>query len=70
MNNHKNIPATSLKFVLQEKQSLTQDEQKKQLALAAITAISDYAPDGELNVFSNLEGEDFYQDIEIIGNIQ
>ncbi|WP_256871715.1 hypothetical protein [Nostoc sp. TCL26-01] len=48
-----------MKLVLQEKHSLTQDEQKQQLALAAITAIADYAPDGELNVFADLEGEDF-----------
>ncbi|MBD2363105.1 hypothetical protein H6G36_18245 [Anabaena minutissima FACHB-250] len=54
------IAESALKLVLQEQQSLTQDEKKQQLALAAITAISDYAPDGELNVFADLEGEDFY----------
>ncbi|WP_375500635.1 hypothetical protein [uncultured Nostoc sp.] len=35
------------------------DEQKRQLALAAITAIVDYAPGSELDIFSDLEGEDF-----------
>ncbi|WP_414575730.1 hypothetical protein [Anabaena sp. CCY 9402-a] len=54
------IAESALKLVLQEQQSLTQDEKKQQLALAAITAISDYAPDGELNVFADLKGEDFY----------
>ncbi|MBE9207316.1 hypothetical protein IQ244_12420 [Nostoc sp. LEGE 06077] len=54
------IAESALKLVIEEKKSLTQDEQKQQLALAAITAISDYAPDGELNVFADLEGEDFY----------
>ncbi|WP_375473173.1 hypothetical protein [uncultured Nostoc sp.] len=49
-------------MVLQEKHSLTKDEQKCQLTLAAITAIADYAPGSELNIFSELEGEDFCDD--------
>ncbi|MEH2424132.1 MAG: hypothetical protein V7K48_25460 [Nostoc sp.] len=47
-------------MVLQEKHSLTKDQQKRQLTLAAITAIADYTPGSELNIFSDLEGEDFY----------
>ncbi|MEH2177155.1 hypothetical protein [Nostoc sp.] len=43
-------------MVLQEKHSLTKDEQKSQLTLAAMTAIADYAPGSELNIFSELEG--------------
>jgi hypothetical protein len=54
------IAESALKLVLQEQKSLTQDEKKQQLLLASITAISDYAPNGELNVFGDLEGEDFY----------
>jgi hypothetical protein len=53
------IAESALQLVLQEKHSLTKDEQKHQLTLAAMTAIEDYAPDGELNIFSDLEGEDF-----------
>lgn len=53
------IAQSALQLVLQEKHSLTKDEQKQQLTLAAMTAIADYAPDGELNIFSDLEGEDF-----------
>ncbi|MDZ8026602.1 MAG: hypothetical protein RMY36_017650 [Nostoc sp. SerVER01] len=53
------IAESALQLVLQEKHSLTKDEQKRQLTLAAITAIVDYAPDSELDIFSELEGEDF-----------
>ncbi|BAY25792.1 hypothetical protein NIES2100_56000 [Calothrix sp. NIES-2100] len=55
------IAEAALKLVLQEQYSLTKDEQKRHLTLAAMTAIADYAPDGELNVFSDLDGEDFYE---------
>ncbi|BAY61595.1 hypothetical protein NIES22_16620 [Calothrix brevissima NIES-22] len=55
------IAEVALKLVLQEQNSLTKDEQKRQLKLAAMTAIEDYARDGELNIFSDLDGEDFYE---------
>jgi hypothetical protein len=54
------IAELALQLVTQQKDYLTQDEKKRQLALAAITAIADYIPNGELNVFSDLDGEDFY----------
>lgn len=54
------IAESALQLVLKEQHSLTKDEQKRLLALAAITAISDYASGSELNIFSDLEGEDFY----------
>jgi len=53
------IAEAALKLVLREQNSLTKDEQKRQLALAAITAITDYAPSSELNIFSDLDGQDF-----------
>lgn len=53
------IAESALQLVLQEKHSLTKDEQKCQLTLAAITAIADYASGSELNIFSELEVEDF-----------
>ncbi|MEH2382843.1 MAG: hypothetical protein V7K27_28815 [Nostoc sp.] len=56
------IAESALQLVLQEKHSLTKDQQKRQLTLAAITAIADYAPGTELNIFSDLEGEDFCDD--------
>jgi hypothetical protein len=55
------IAESALQLVLQEKHSLTKDEQKRQLTLAAITAIGDYTPGSQLNIFSDLEGEDFYE---------
>ncbi len=54
------IAESALQLVLKEQHSLTKDEQKRLLALTAITAISDYTPGSELNIFSDLEGEDFY----------
>ena len=56
------IAETALKFILQEKQSLTPMQRKIQLMLAAITAISDYQLDSDLLTFSALDGEDFLQD--------
>jgi hypothetical protein len=55
------IAEAALKLVLQEQNSLSKDEQKRQLKLAAMTAVADYAPGSELNIFSELEGEDFYE---------
>ncbi|MBN3951050.1 MAG: hypothetical protein V7K14_25910 [Nostoc sp.] len=56
------IAESALQLVIQEKHSLTKDQQKRQLTLAAMTAIADYAPSSELNIFSELEGEDFCND--------
>ncbi|MEH2183998.1 hypothetical protein [Nostoc sp.] len=56
------IAESALQLILQEKHSLTKDEQKYQLTLATTTAIADYAPGSELNIFSELEGEDFCDD--------
>ncbi|MBD2560813.1 MULTISPECIES: hypothetical protein [Nostoc] len=53
------IAESALQLVLQEKNSLTKDEQKRQLTLAAVTAIADYAPGSELDIFSDLGGENF-----------
>ncbi|MEH1918301.1 hypothetical protein [Nostoc sp.] len=53
------IAESALQLVIQEKHSFTKDEQKRQLRLAAMTAIADYAPGSELNIFSDLEAEDF-----------
>ncbi|MEH1850390.1 MAG: hypothetical protein V7L11_01590 [Nostoc sp.] len=50
------IAESALQLVLQEKHSLTKDEQKRQLTLAAVTAIADYAPGSELDIFSDLVG--------------
>ncbi|MEA5577106.1 hypothetical protein [Anabaena sp. UHCC 0451] len=61
INERLKIAEFALQLVNQQQEFLTKEQQKHQLALAAITAIEDYANDGELNVFSDLDGEDFYE---------
>ncbi|MDB9310472.1 hypothetical protein PN471_17945 [Aphanizomenon sp. CS-733/32] len=60
INERLKIAEFALQLVNEQQKFLTKEQQKHQLALAAITAIEDYANDGELNVFSDLDGEDFY----------
>ena len=59
INERLQIAEFALQLVNQQREVLTKEQKKRQLALAAITAIEDYANDGELNVFSDLDGEDF-----------
>ncbi|KYC38725.1 hypothetical protein WA1_36770 [Scytonema hofmannii PCC 7110] len=54
------IAEVALAIIQKEQHSLTKDEQKRVLAAAAKTAIEDYAAGSELIVFSEIEGEDFY----------
>ncbi|MDD1414699.1 hypothetical protein MEN41_08635 [Dolichospermum sp. ST_con] len=61
INERLKIAEFALELVNQQREFLTKEKQKRQLALAAITAIEDYTGDSELNVFSDLEGEDFYE---------
>jgi len=58
------IVELALQLVNQEQKSLTSEEQKRLLAAAAKTAIDDYTEGSELLVFSEIEGEDFYDYIE------
>lgn len=58
------IVELALQLVNLEQQSLTSNEQKRLLAAAAKTAIDDYVEGSELLVFSEIEGEDFYDPIE------
>ena len=55
------IAEAALLLIRQEQHLLTKEEQKQQLALAAMTAIADYAPEGELNIFTAIDGEEFYE---------
>ena len=55
------IAEAALLLIRKEQDLLTKEEQKQQLALAAITAIADYVPGGELNIFSAIDGEEFYE---------
>ncbi|MBD2021879.1 hypothetical protein H6F43_16990 [Leptolyngbya sp. FACHB-36] len=56
------IAEAALRLVQQDQQSLTREQRRQQMALAAITAISDYSPNSELTVFTELDGEDFYDE--------
>lgn len=56
------VAETALQLIRQEQQSLTKEQQRKQMAIAAMTAVSDYSTDSELTVFTDLDGEDFYKD--------
>ncbi len=54
------IAEAALLLIRKEQDSLTTEEQNQQLALAATTAIADYAPGGELNILTAIDGEEFY----------
>jgi hypothetical protein len=54
------VAETALHLIRQEQQGLTKEQQKQQMAIAAMTAVSDYSTDSELIVFTDLDGEDFY----------
>ncbi|MGB3757525.1 MAG: hypothetical protein WBA07_14295 [Rivularia sp. (in: cyanobacteria)] len=55
------IAEAALLLIRQEQDLLTREEQNQQLALAAMAAIADYAPGGELNIFNAIDGEEFYE---------
>ncbi|MEM6400543.1 MAG: hypothetical protein AAF757_09935 [Cyanobacteria bacterium P01_D01_bin.116] len=55
------IAEAALLLIRKEQDSLTKEERKHQLALAAMTAIADYASEGELNIFTAIDGEAFYE---------
>lgn len=56
------IVEAALQLVQQERQNLTLEERKQHVAMAAMSAIEDYLPGSDLLAFSDLEGEDFYED--------
>ena len=43
-------------------QPLSRDERRRQMALAAEVLRADYEEDGELTIFTTLDGEDFYEE--------
>lgn len=55
------IAEAALLLIRKEQHLLTKKEQKQQLELAAMTAIADYNPGGELDIFSSIDGEEFYE---------
>ncbi len=55
------IAEAALLLIRKEQHSLSIEEQKQQLALTAMIAIADYTPGGELDIFSSIDGEEFYE---------
>jgi hypothetical protein len=53
------IAETALQHLQQNRQSLTKDQRRQQMAIAAIAAIDDYSVNHELTTFTALDGEDF-----------
>jgi hypothetical protein len=53
------IAETALQHLQQNRQSLTKDQRRQQMAIAAIAAIDDYSTNHELTTFTALDGEDF-----------
>jgi hypothetical protein len=56
------IAETALQHLQQNRQSLTKDQRRQQMAIAAIAAIDDYLSNPELITFTALDGEDFYSE--------
>lgn len=56
------VAETALHLIRQEQQGLTKEQQRQQMEIAAMTAVSDYSTDSELVVFTDLDGEDFYNE--------
>ena len=56
------IAETALQHLQQNRQFLTKDQRRKQMAIAAIAAVDDYSTNHELMTFTALDGEDFYDE--------
>jgi hypothetical protein len=53
------IAETALQLVQINRQTLTREQRRKQMEIAAIAAIDDYSQDSELLAFTALDAEDF-----------
>lgn len=58
------IAETALQHLQQNRQSLTKDQRRKQMAIAAIAAVDDYSTNHELITFTALDGEDFHNETD------
>jgi hypothetical protein len=55
------IAKAALRLMREDWQSLTPAEKEQQLAMSAELVFLDYLPGSELTVFTELDGEDFYE---------
>ncbi len=46
-----------MQLVQQEQKSMSQEQRRQQMAIAATKAVSDYLPGSKLTVFTDLDGE-------------
>jgi hypothetical protein len=53
------IAETALHLIQQDHQTLTRDQRRQQMAIAALTAIEDYSVNSDLTAFTALDGEGF-----------
>ncbi|NJM77205.1 MAG: hypothetical protein HC852_17260 [Acaryochloridaceae cyanobacterium RU_4_10] len=58
------IAETALQHLQQNRQSLTKEQRRQQMEIAAIAALDDYSTNSELTAFTALDGEDFYEECE------
>jgi hypothetical protein len=59
------IAETALQHLQQNRQSLTKDQRRQQMEIAAIAATHDYSTNYELTAFTVLDGEDFYDESDL-----
>jgi hypothetical protein len=55
------IATIALNSIQTQQQVMTEQQLKQKLRIAANLAVSDYATDPELTIFSSLDGEDFLE---------
>jgi hypothetical protein len=59
------IAETALQHLQQNRQSLTKDQRRQQMGIAAMAAMDDYSTNPELIAFTVLDGEDFYDESDL-----
>ncbi len=56
------IAETALQLIQHNHQTLTPEQRRQQMAIAACAAIADYSGNSELTAFTALDGEDFHDE--------
>jgi hypothetical protein len=58
------IAEIALQLVQSNRQTLTREQRRQQMQIAAISAVDDYTQNPELLAFTALDGEDFLDEAE------
>ena len=56
------IAETALQLIAQDQELLTKEQRRRQMEIAALSAVSDYSSDPELTIFTDLDSENFYEE--------